>query len=268
MSRDLEKIQTEEDLKVFLNREDTKEGDFLEFKLKPNYPKIKDIENSVKASFTDNIKKTICALANGQGGCILIGVDNEKNALGLDKTDISDVEERITSSRIARLVEDYLEIKLKNERNIIKILVKGRKPFAPVIFLNGVIYMRREDKSEPIQSQADLEKIYKRDQFYLFYIEGIKSTIEEFKNEETSLQDVEIFINGLKKHIEKKLTEYTSSDNIEKLSQTAENIKKYFQRKKTDPKNDPKKENVKPEPSLEKLVDEFCKLYENILKRV
>ncbi|MCA1793873.1 MAG: ATP-binding protein [Desulfobacteraceae bacterium] len=45
----------------------------------------------------DNIVKTVVAFSNGSGGEIIIGVDDDRNLIGIDQ-DPFDLEERLASS--------------------------------------------------------------------------------------------------------------------------------------------------------------------------
>lgn len=67
-----------------------------------------EVEFKLQAPTTDesksNVVKTVCAFANGQGGSILFGVDDEHGAPGLPRRDIPRVVDQLT-----RIVDSWLE---------------------------------------------------------------------------------------------------------------------------------------------------------------
>ena len=86
---------TEEKLKAFVENPENKEGQTLEYKLKPNFCEIKETFDHIKDRVHFKILKTIYAFANTKGGELYIGVGDKKEIIGIDSFDKKIVEDTI-----------------------------------------------------------------------------------------------------------------------------------------------------------------------------
>ena len=135
---DFENINIEEGLENLLKKKKGEDQN-LEFKSKPNQLEIREIYKCIDECFINNIKKAICAFVNSYGGHILVGINDKKHLSGLDDSEVIKVKKEIQTLGLDHIVDHKPPIKLQNERSVIIISVKKRKPFDPPIFLKGVI---------------------------------------------------------------------------------------------------------------------------------
>lgn len=83
----------------------------------------------LKKIWKDEYLKTICAFANTDGGTLYIGIDDSRNATGLDDiTKLIDTLPNKINNRLGLLVDLSLEMDLDND--YLKVIVS--KTFAPV----------------------------------------------------------------------------------------------------------------------------------------
>ena len=255
---DFENINTEEDLNNILKKKEIIENQNLEFKSKPNQLEVKEIHKCIDECFINNIKKAVCAFANSYGGHILVGINDKKHLSGLDDQEVNKVTKEIRTLGLDHIIRHKRPIKLKNERSIIIISVKKRNPFDPPIFLKGAIYKRVEENSQRITNIDDLEKFYAREQFYIFYAEGMRKNIEKL-DVNKSVYDISNFISGLEDHINNLLKEnFISLESRNNLLDKIVKIRQYFNKKL-------KKPNTEPLESLKKLTDDYVNNYKSAL---
>jgi ATP-dependent DNA helicase RecG len=97
-----------------------------------------------KESFTDGIKRDICAFANTEGGFILLGVNDENKIVGIK--DSNDVRSKIQN--ITRNLDPSLTVELeyKNKVMIIKVPEGTNKPYA----INGKFLIREGASSQQL----------------------------------------------------------------------------------------------------------------------
>ena len=97
-----------------------------------------------KESFTDGIKREICAFANTEGGFILLGVNDENKVVGIK--DSNDIRSKIQN--IARSLDPSLTVDLeyKDKVMIIKVPEGTNKPYA----INGKFLIREGASSQQL----------------------------------------------------------------------------------------------------------------------
>lgn len=63
---------TEEDLRVLLNNDDFREGQFLDYKRTFDFLEAKD--KSQKANAKNELRNDVCSFANADGGDLVVGI--------------------------------------------------------------------------------------------------------------------------------------------------------------------------------------------------
>ena len=108
-----------EDLSNFLDKEENKESDVLEFKEQINHIEKSDIKNFIDTYFEFNILKSIYAMANTNGGTILIGISDDKNIIGIKESEVKNLTKKIND--IHDVKTRINDLKLENGRVVLKI---------------------------------------------------------------------------------------------------------------------------------------------------
>ena len=260
--RDLISFKNTEELSNFLEKEETREDEKLEFKESLNHIKKKDVKDFVDAYFEVNFVKAIYAMANTKGGNVLIGISDGKEIIGIRKGEVDFVEKTIkTIQKIAGIETEIKKLEFTKRRVVLNIIVKKGKPYQKVITKKGIIYYREGSSSQSVKSNKDLEKLYGNEQFYNFYSEGIRENLKSLKNDTKTDFDIDNYIIGLQKHIkEDKNREgfFIFGKNIKKLLELSSEIKKelIIKKKTTDiDQEEPEKKNI------DEHIKEFIEIY-------
>ena len=89
---------TEEDLRVLLNNDDFREGQFLDYKRTFDFLEAKD--KSHKANAKNELRNDVCSFANADGGDLVVGISEKEglalsiNPIGIDNIDKFEMELR------------------------------------------------------------------------------------------------------------------------------------------------------------------------------
>ena len=119
-----------------------------------------------KRAYTDDIKKTIIAFANTNGGCILIGVDDDGKVAGVDDTD--DVMLRVTNTARDSILPDITlfmtcEVKETDGKRVVAVNVQKGTASPYYLASKGIrpegVYVRQGASTVPATSSAILKMI-------------------------------------------------------------------------------------------------------------
>ena len=89
----------------------------------------------------ERISKTICAFLNDKGGWIVVGVDGEYNAVGLNSFEIEDKIQKEVTNNISPLPLVYVQREVYNAKNVILVtIIKGSLP--PYLYRNRYYIVR------------------------------------------------------------------------------------------------------------------------------
>ena len=235
----------------------------LEYKLKPNFNEIKESINAIKKRMHFKILRTIYAFANTKGGELYIGVKDKKQILeGIDDSDRKIVEQKILKKK-DKIIQTKREIiELKNGRIVIKIHVTELNIWDKPLFLDGILYIRKGNETKKIISFKEYSSIYDR-QLYMFFSDGIKSNLKKLTKQSETF-DAHQFVEGLKFHIKSFITK-NKLKGYEKEIKKAEDLLDKIRQTIIDPKSISKEVSLIDYPLNLVLIDEFIKVYENII---
>ena len=243
---------TEEELRAFVKN--NKENRELEYKLKPNFNDIKESMKEISNKMQFNIKRTIYAFANTRGGTLYVGIEDKSQTIkGLDDCD------KETVYSIIRSVDEEIKLAVEEvridriDRDVIIINVKRLSFNKKPRLLDGVLYVRENDKTRWIKKPNTLSLLYDENQLYVTLTTGIEKNLKNliYKEDSFSLSQ---FSEGLKVHIrafieKNKITEYEES-----LSELEALLDQLTSRKADRLKLDP-------------LADEIVRLYKTIISK-
>ena len=255
---------TETELLTFINNPSNKENETLEYKLKPNF---NEIESSIKAITNRmhfNILKTIYAFANTEGGELYIGVTDEKHIEGIDEPDKNIVTEKIWEKVDQSIKKEKEIIKLKNGRVVIKIKVFSLKIYDKPLFVDGVLYVRENNRTKKVSSFKNYLSLYEDRQLYMCYVRGIENNLKKLAEQNDF--EVQQFIKGLKAHI-KSFIEQNRITGYENTLSEAEDLLDTIGQKTVDSENQ-STDTLPDIPSdLDSLIDKFIGIYKNIISK-
>lgn len=274
---------TRQELQDFIDKNN--ESTRLEYKLKPNFSNIKKVMEHISKRMEwmhFNILKTIYAFANTKGGDLYIGIGEyeyedkdeskkkkKQTIVGVDAGDLSLIES-VLNKKSPKITIIKKTIPLTEEkRDVIKITVKELERYDKPQLLDGVLYVRRDDESHPIQSFEDQLKIYKKEQFYLFLLKGLEANLHGIKDTSNNFM-VKQFIDGLKHHI-RQFANQNKITNPEIMNE-AENLLNKIQKRIIKSKSLKTKspieapDNVGQKKSIDESINDFMKTYKAIIK--
>ena len=257
-------MMTEKELLDFITK--NKEGKTLEYKLKPDFNEIQEHIEAIQKRLHFNILQTIYAFANTNGGELYIGIkDKEQTVEGLDNSDKERVEGIL--KKIGQEIKiEKKEFPLENGRFVIKITVDRLKQMNKPLFLDGILYVRENDKTVKATFFNKHFLLYKKEQLYMCYIEGIKSNLKQLRQQRDSFE-LNQFMEGLKFHIKSLIEKNNITGHEEKLRKIEELLD---QIKKSIMDSENLSQSASPERPLDfdSLVREFIVIYKDIISKV
>ena len=256
----------EKNLLTFI--ENNQENLTLEYKLKPNFYDIKKCINAIKDRMHFNILRTIYAFANTKGGELYIGVtDKEKTLEGIDASDRKIVEQQILK-QVNEIIQKESEIiELKNGRVVMKIQVNELNIQDKPLFLDGILYVRKGNETQKVTSFQKHFSIYENKQLYMCFVKGIESNLKKLKNQSEEF-DIHQFVEGLKFHIESFITK-NKLKGYETEIKKAEDLLDKIRQQIIDSNSKSKTvSRITSFTDLDSLIDEFIKVYKNIINRI
>src|SRR3989344_4998916 len=127
--------------------------------LKELIEKGEGIEVELKRSFHSfqEIAKTICAFANTQGGVLILGVNNKKEAEGIDDN-LDDIQIKIANANSTVHPKPMIKIDIQKigEKNI-AIIIVHKADSSMFHSFDGAIYMRIGSTTQKLEGGSILE---------------------------------------------------------------------------------------------------------------
>ena len=144
---------------------------------------IKNGENAkieFKSSFKNDTIETVTAFANSKGGEILIGIDDDKNSVGVDigKESIQNYINQIKQNTKPSIIVDIIQIEVKN-KNILYIKV-DEFPIKPVACRDK--YYRRVQNSNHLMDLTEISNIH---------LQSLQLSWDAYESNDTKIDDLD-----------------------------------------------------------------------------
>jgi predicted HTH transcriptional regulator len=191
---------TYKELQEFLAKGSSIENDQLEFKERLNIATDREKEE---------LRKDFSALANSSGGYIFVGIDNEKNIVGIPKDDdlLTKINRCFPLSRLSPSInfaqQAVIDISRANPKTCVYIYYikpspRHKKPHVS----DYKVYVREQGESKPLSSGAQMRELFVLSTFNPEYVDLLEHELEKIRQYEYSFNQIDcVYLKHLEKYL-------------------------------------------------------------------